>query len=338
VASRKFFPFILILGVFLPVACSRQAQPPAPATGTNADSPATNPAASPADPLVQQGVASGIKGDLNGAIAAFNQAIKVDPNYAPAYDKRGFAFSLENKLDDAISDYDQAIQLDPNNVDAYYHRGVAKGQQGDFDGAIADFSQVIELHPQSPPAYYNRGHAKYFKGDLDGATSDLDQAIGMASDYASAYFIRGLVRRAQGDETNAGLDFQTSADDGFYYGAFWLWIVKMETSEQAAASKALSDYAAKPGFFKNDAWASSLADFLLGKITQDQLIAKAQATSVTNERLCEAWFYSGMARYFSGDTKGAQDSFQKAIATQAKGAEVVMEAQRELTKLKATGP
>jgi lipoprotein NlpI len=323
-ASLKPLLFLFVLGISLSGTCAH-AQQPAPSTGPDADS------------LVKQGIASGTKGDMNGAIAFFNQAIKVDPKFAPAYQNRGFAFSLQNNLDAAIADYDQAIQLDPKYVEAYYNRGTAKGQKGDFDGAITDFNHVLELHPQTPPAYYNRGHAKYFKGDLEGATSDLNQAIAMAPAHASAYFIRGLVRHAQGDGVGAGSDFKTSADDGFYYGAFWFWIVKMEAADQGIAHQELSDYAAKPGFFQNDTWAPLIADFLLGKITQDQLMAKAQAAGVTNDRFGEAWFYAGMVKILSGDIKGAQDCFQKSIATQAKGSEEVTEAQRELTKLQPPG-
>jgi lipoprotein NlpI len=167
--------------------------------------------------------------------------------------------------------------------------------------------------------------------------ADLNQAIYMAPGYAPCYFIRGLVRHAQGDGTGASSDFQTSADKGFYKGAFWLWIVKMEASDRGIASQQLSDYAAQPGFFRNDAWAALIADFLLGKITQNQLMAKTQVVSVTNDRIGEAWFYAGMVKIFSGDIKGAQDCFQKSMATQANGSEEVIEAQRELTKLQPTG-
>lgn len=322
--SLKSLLVLFILGISLS-GIPAQAQQPAPATGPDPDS------------LVKQGIASGTKGDLNGAIALFSQAIQVDPKFAPAYQNRGFALSLQNNLDAAISDYNQAIQLDPKNVDAYYNRGTAKGQQGDFDGAIADFNQVLQLRPQSPPAYYNRGHAKYFKGDLDGATSDLNQAIAMAPGYAPCYLIRGLVRHAQGDATGASSDFKASADDGFYYGAFWLWIVRMEAADRGVARQELSDYEAKPGFFKNDPCAPLIADFLLGKIKQDQLMTKAQSTGVIYDR-AEASFYAGMANLFSGDIKGAQNCFQQSIATQAKGSEVVIEAQRQLTKLPAIGP
>jgi len=46
-------------------------------------------------------------------------------------------------LDRAVADFDQAIRLDPKNTNAYITRGIAWATEGDLDRAIADNSQVI---------------------------------------------------------------------------------------------------------------------------------------------------------------------------------------------------
>jgi tetratricopeptide (TPR) repeat protein len=51
------------------------------------------------------------KGDLNGAIADFSQAIRVNPQYGLAYRNRGNAKRKKGDLDGAIADYNQAIKL-----------------------------------------------------------------------------------------------------------------------------------------------------------------------------------------------------------------------------------
>jgi len=297
--------------------------------------PAPAPGAS-ADAYVKFGVESGRKGDLASAIQAFSQAIKIDPKWAPAYGNRGYAYSLENKLDEAIADYDKAIQIEPKYQDAYYNRGTAKAQKAQFDAAIDDFNQAISLNPKYATAYYNRGHAKYFKGDLDGALADLNQAITLDPNSPSSsvsYFIRGLVRHAQTDREGAVSDFQRSADSGFPYGAFWFWIVKMENAERGLARTNLEDYVAKPELFKPDAWSTQIANFLLEKLPQDQLLTKAQADSAPKDRLCEVWFYAGMVKYFAGDTTGALSCFQQSTATGASTSEEYIEAQRQTAKL-----
>ena len=314
--------FIGIFGMALLTAPAQSQQPaaaPAPSPGSDAKS------------YVNFGIANGGKGDLEGAIAAFNEAMKIDPKYAPAYYNRGFAHALQNKPDEAVADYDQAIQIDPAYTEAYFQRGGLEGQKGDFDGAISDFSQVIKLAPTYAPAYYNEGHVHYFLGNLDGALDEVNQALKLDPNFTYAYFIRGLIRHAQGHRMEAASDFQKSAGLNFSYAPFWVWITEMENGQQDMARKDLSDALAKPQMFKPGDWPSQIGNFLLGKITQDQLMTKAKTGTDTESRnhFSEAWFYAGMVKLLSGDVPGAQDCFAKSIATGAKGSEEFAEANRE---------
>jgi len=295
--------------------------------------PSAPPPNSTADSWVKAGIDTGSKGDLGGAINDFNQAIKADPNYAPAYQWRGHALSLMGHVDDAMVDFTQAIKLDPKSVDSYYDRGVAHAMKGEFDQALPDFNQAIDLNPKNVDAYYNRGHVKYFNGDLDGALVDLNQAITLNPKPPLPYFIRGLIRMAQSDREGAAADFEQSTTYGFPDAAFWLWIVHTKSGERGVAQTELSTNVNKSHLFKPGIGPKPLGDFLLGKVTQDQLLAIAKTGEGSPERLCNAWFYIGITKRFAGDTPGALDSFQKAVSTGAKTTEMYIEAQRQIADL-----
>jgi len=97
------------------------------------------------------------------AIDDFNQAIRLNPNYATAFYLRGNAFDSKGQYDAAIEDYTQAIRLDPTKGGysvvggVFLNRGGAYSSKGQSDRAIDDFNQAIRLNPSFSAAYYMRG-------------------------------------------------------------------------------------------------------------------------------------------------------------------------------------
>ena len=325
-APRNFLVLLSILTASLPASLAWS-------QATNA-APAAAPSSATDD--MTKGADFGSHGDLDGAITAFTAAINADPTLAIAYTKRGMALALQHKFTEALADLDKAIQLDPKEQEAYYQRGSVKGEKGDFDGALADFNQAIELAPGYAMAFYNRGHVKYFKGDLKGALDDLNQAITLNPKHAPSYWMRGVVQLAQSDHAAALADFKESLKDGFTYGAYWLWIVQTEDGDGAIARNNLEVASANTGMFKPDDWPTDLVNFLIGKLPQDQLMARAKAGGDdTQARLCEAWFYIGMTNRFLGDAKTAKDDFQQAIDTGSIQSEEWVEAKRQLALIQS---
>src|SRR6266496_1509441 len=156
-----------------------------------------------------RGIAKEEKGDMDGAIADCTRAIKLDPRYAPAYSTRGLAKKNKGDLNEAITDYTRAVELDPKYVNAYYNRGLAKWAKGDINGAVADYTRAVELDPKYANAYYNRGVAKWGKGDIDGAIADYTRVIEINPNnpkYAVAYDDRGIAKQAKGDLDGAIAD------------------------------------------------------------------------------------------------------------------------------------
>ena len=90
-------------------------------------------------------------GDKQGAIDDYSQAIKINSNYAIAYNNRGnVRYDLGDKQG-AIDDYSQAIKINPNYALAYCNRGVVRDALGDKHGAIDDYSQAIKINRFLPP-------------------------------------------------------------------------------------------------------------------------------------------------------------------------------------------
>jgi tetratricopeptide (TPR) repeat protein len=68
-------------------------------------------------------------------------------NLVAAFTYRGNAYFGKGQYDRAIEDYDQAIRLNPNYAEAYNNRGLAKRAKGDFAGGDADIAKAKQLNP-----------------------------------------------------------------------------------------------------------------------------------------------------------------------------------------------
>jgi tetratricopeptide (TPR) repeat protein len=132
--------------------------------------------------------------DYKGAIADYNKAIQLKPDYALAYYSRGTVKYNLTDYKGAITDYNKAIQLNPSDTSAYYNRGLAKYNLQDYTGAITDYNKYIQLKPDDADAYYNRGGAKDDLKDYIGAISDYNKAIRLNPDYAKTYNSRGTLK------------------------------------------------------------------------------------------------------------------------------------------------
>ena len=125
------------------------------------------------------------------AIADFDTAIRLNPDYADAYHNRGLAKAHMKQYFAAIADFDTAIRLNPDYAHTYFNRGLAKQSLKQYAAAIVDYDTGIRLDPDDAKAYYSRGNAKDNLKQYFAAISDYDTAIRLKPDDAHAYYARG---------------------------------------------------------------------------------------------------------------------------------------------------
>jgi superkiller protein 3 len=152
---------------------------------------------------IVQGIVKKSQNAENEAIAAYRQAIKVDPQWAWAYNRLGYALMDNWKFDEAIAAYRQAVQIDPNYANAYYHLGGLLSLQGQPQEAIAAYRQAIQIDPNDAQAYKNLGWILQQQGTLDEAIAAYRQAIQINPNYAEAYSNLGNVLSLQGKPKEA---------------------------------------------------------------------------------------------------------------------------------------
>ena len=144
-----------------------------------------------------------------------NNAIKLQPNYAPAFNSRGNAYADLGKYQRAIKDYNEAIRLKPDYVIAYINRGDAYFGLSQYKRAIEDCNKAINMKPDNSVAYSNRGKAYAKLGQYQLAIEDFNEAIRLHTNNINAYNNRGLTYLLQGNNDLGCLDAQKTCSRGF---------------------------------------------------------------------------------------------------------------------------
>jgi tetratricopeptide (TPR) repeat protein/S1-C subfamily serine protease len=133
------------------------------------------------------------KKQYKGAIAIYDAMIGNQPELY-IYINRGNAKSALGQKQEAIADYDLAISINPNYVDCYVNRGTVKFQLKQKQAAIADFDRAIEIDPNDAEIFTKRARVKYDLGQKQAAIADCDRAISINPNYAEGYAVRGAIK------------------------------------------------------------------------------------------------------------------------------------------------
>ncbi len=162
--------------------------------------------------LVEQGKTYESNQDFDRAIAAFSEAIRLDPNSRLALFRRGLSYGNKGEYDRAIADYSEVIRLNPTDASSLINRGNAYRDKGEHDRAIADFSAALVLDSKHIStngvklAFSNRGYAYFSKREYDRAIADYSEAIRVDPQYAQAFCNRGKAKQAKGDSSGGRAD------------------------------------------------------------------------------------------------------------------------------------
>jgi tetratricopeptide (TPR) repeat protein len=148
------------------------------------------------------------KGDVNGAINEYHDALKIDPHNAVARNNLGTALLQEGKPDEAINQYQQAIHDDPGYILAHINLANQLLPRGQVDEAIAQYREALKIDPRDPAALHNLGNALLRKGDVDNAITQYQEEIKIQPDYALAHYNLGNALAQKGQVDSAISQYQ----------------------------------------------------------------------------------------------------------------------------------
>jgi tetratricopeptide (TPR) repeat protein len=142
------------------------------------------------------------------ALAAQEQAITLDPSYAIAWNNKGNALRDLKRPEEALAAFERATTLDPSYADAWYNKGNALRDLKRPEEALAAFERATTLDPSDAMAWRNRAYTLIDLRRFADALSAAERAIALEPNNAlgwtrKASALRGLGKTAEADAAAA---------------------------------------------------------------------------------------------------------------------------------------
>jgi len=115
--------------------------------------------------------------NFSSALNFINKAIKINPNFAEAYNEQGNALNELKKFQLAIKSYEQAIKLNPKYADAYHNKGLVLYALNEIDLAIENYDQAIKINPNHIYSHNNKGYALQKLKKIDSSAECFNNAF-----------------------------------------------------------------------------------------------------------------------------------------------------------------
>lgn len=133
------------------------------------------------------------------AIAYYDQALMIDPDYAAIFHNRGLAFFQLMQFESALASYQQALRINANYTDAYLNAGNVLRCLNQLEKAVDYYNHAIRLQPSLIKAYSNKGVALYELRRVDEAIASFYEALQMDPEHYSSNWNLSHCYLLQGD-------------------------------------------------------------------------------------------------------------------------------------------
>ena len=125
-------------------------------------------------------------GDTDGAVKAYEEALKRSPNRDDIYISLGNLHFSEEQYDEAIKAYEKAVSAWPSSGN-HYALGQAYMNAGRYSDADNEFNTVLRMDPDKPNGNYGLGLNFSRQGRYEDAILQFKEAIRLDSKFYDGY-------------------------------------------------------------------------------------------------------------------------------------------------------
>jgi len=247
------------------------------------------------------------------AIAVLEQVVKMDPNYAPAWEALGERYYFdatysnggEGEFQRSNSAAERAVSLDPNRMTAASRLITNRVERGELGKAYAQATEMVKRRPESAQAHYTLGYVLRYAGMLEEATRECDAALALDRDN---YLFRSCAWPfMELSQTKRALEF-VRLDAGSEWANYVMPSLLLREGKVAEARDALKRMSATPHYHRD-----LLQACLVGPASELDRIAHEDETGQPTDPDPELSYYQGSILAYCGKKEAALHMLQNAV-------------------------
>jgi hypothetical protein len=132
------------------------------------------------------------------AIRAFEQVVRLRPEYKDAYINVALTYIEWEKYDQAGEPLEKALALRPNDARALYYRALVERRARNSEGEVADLEKVVSQYPQSRDARRELGISYYQQHRSEDAIAQFKALQAIDPDDLAAHYNLAILYRRKG--------------------------------------------------------------------------------------------------------------------------------------------
>jgi tetratricopeptide (TPR) repeat protein len=142
-------------------------------------------------------------GQMDEAIAHFQQALAIRPIYPEGHNNLAMALASAGRIDEAEAHVQEAIRQDPDDARSYSNLAGLLASTGHRTEAIAHLRKALTLSPSLANLHYNLGLLLLQEGNAAEAAPALETAVRLRPDVAAWQMTRAAALARLGDRSLA---------------------------------------------------------------------------------------------------------------------------------------
>jgi tetratricopeptide (TPR) repeat protein len=243
----------------------------------------------------------------------------VPPAQTPTPARQAFERAEEhfarNENEEALAAYDEAIALDPAHAEYYAGRGRTLARLRRYDETFAAFGEALRLAPGNPQLFRDRGHYYINVRKFGLALADLEQAEALDKDDFGIYYHLALAYYLTGDFTKAAGAYagcvRTSASDDDRVACYaWQYPSLVRAGRGAEAKALLARVTPALDVKENTPYLDRLLLFK-GVRTEAEVVSEMNASPLTQSTV---GYGVGLWHLLNGRADLARTYFEKACS------------------------